>query len=123
MALSSKMFGGVHRALMRLSPERYAPFKVIEHVRDQSFLRVGPKRIECVLEEPVVRMAHLLEATLVMGEMLEGEQAVALEVTNTELSHFVAYVRQLDDMYRKQAVQIQKQSKLITELEVRVKNI
>lgn len=106
MAFTSKMFNGIHRALMRVSIERHPPFRIISHVREQAFMRVGPKKIECVLEEPVVRMAHLLEATLVMGEMVEGNQPVALEVTYTELSNFVAYVRQLDDMYRKQADKI-----------------
>lgn len=101
MALTSSRFGHIlHALLQRISGERYAPFRINSVAKAQTFVRLGPKKIVMLEEQHVVSVAHQLEATLVMGEEMEGEQPVALEFTNTELAHFVAYVRQLDETYR-----------------------
>lgn len=100
---------GIYRWLFgRLSRKHYGPFRINRSVLTQSFVRIGPKKITTVEEERVVSVAQQLEAILVMSETLEGEHPVALAVTNLELMHFVAYVRQLDEMYRKQNTKIEK---------------
>lgn len=86
----------------RIDPKRFAPFRINTFVKDQTFVRVGPKKIVSLDEAKVVSVAHQFEAVLVMAETLEGEHPVALAVTNLELAHFVAYVRQLDETYRRQ---------------------
>lgn len=104
----NKLLGGIYRALMRISSERHPPFRINSSVKDQTFVRAGPKKITTVDEARVVNVAHQLEAVIVMAEMLEGEHPVALAVTNLELAHFVAYVRQLDDAYRTQVQKVER---------------
>lgn len=99
---SNSIMRSIRRALKKFDPGRYEPFQIHHKVKEQTFVRLGPKKVVAVDEERVVSVAHQLEATLVMGEMLDDNQPVAIEVTHMELTHFVGYVRQLDDMYRKQ---------------------
>lgn len=106
MVARTRILQSIHNALRRLSFERHEPFRVHPKVKEQTFVRLGPKKVEAVNGLLVTNVAHQLEATIVMGEMLETDQPIAIEVTYMELVHFVGYVRQLDDMYRKQVDKI-----------------
>lgn len=85
----------------RLSDARWPPFRVSAPVLQQTFVRMGPKKISAIEEDNVTSLAHQLEATLVMGEMLENpDEPVVVNCTYRELLHFVGYMRQLDALYR-----------------------
>lgn len=90
----------------RAAAERWkGSFKVISDIAARSFMKRA-KRIEHINAEDVASVAQQLEAALVMTEEHDGVVPISLEFTSSELSSFVAYMRQLDADYRTLAAQI-----------------
>lgn len=122
-AHSTHMLDKLRNAVGWFRYQSLGPFRLHPDVKKSTFVRMGPKRVDALEETHVVAVARQMEATLVMVEEMEPRHEVMLTVTAEQLAHFVHYMRQLDSMYRRQDMQVQKQNERITELESRQKII
>lgn len=100
------------------------PMKPIQKVAEQSYVRdaeravhtslrpfgaasVPQEEIVMVSPEEVAEAARTMEATLVMAEGLPLTAEMTVGLTHRQLAHFVAYMRTLDDICRRQNDEIE----------------